>query len=129
MTAPAQAARRLWLRRLLVLTWVGALVATHLPAERLPEFHTSDKILHTVGYAVLAAVFWMTLLAHGSPFGRRVLIVGGVLALYGALDEITQPLVNRYAAVDDWCFDVIGVAIALTVAEAVLRTRRAYTKA
>ena len=36
---------------------------------------------------------------------------------YAALDEMTQPLVNRYAAFDDWLGDVVGAAGAVMVLE------------
>jgi VanZ family protein len=35
-----------------------------------------------------------------------------VYLVYGALDELTQPLTGREADVADWVFDAIGVGLA-----------------
>jgi hypothetical protein len=37
------------------------------------------------------------------------------LAALGALDEATQPLVNRFASVSDYACDLIGMAIPCAV--------------
>jgi VanZ family protein len=38
-----------------------------------------------------------------------------VIAIYGGLEEITQPIVGRVASVIDWLADVAGAAIGLLV--------------
>jgi hypothetical protein len=37
-----------------------------------------------------------------------------VLILYGAIEEMTQPLVNRVASIIDWGADALGVTLGLT---------------
>ena len=96
---------------LCITLWIGAAVATHLPKRNAPSLHTSDKILHVVGYAGLSAIFFLTMAAHGIPLKRRILFGCTILLLlYAPLDEITQPLVGRHASVWDWCADAVGVA-------------------
>jgi len=101
-----------------VLSWLGAFVATHVPLEQLPELGTSDKTLHLVGFGVLGAGFWLTMLAFGAARLRRVAVIIPALMTYGAIDEITQPLVHRYATLEDWLADVVGVIAAVVVLEA-----------
>ena len=101
-----------------VASWLGAFVATHIPLEQLPAFGASDKTLHLVGFFLLGAAFWLTMLAFGSARSHRVVVIVSVMTIYAALDEITQPLVNRYAARDDWLADIIGVIAAVVLLEA-----------
>ncbi len=101
-----------------LLSWLGAFGASHIPLEQLPEFGASDKTLHLVGFFLLGTGFWLTMLAFGSPMSRRVVVIVSAMTIYAALDEITQPLVNRYAAFDDWLADVVGVIAAVVVLEA-----------
>ena len=111
----------------LVIVWVGAFAATHTPAARLPELHTSDKLLHVLGYFLLGGVFHVTLAAYGIGGLWRSGVVLLTMAAYGALDELTQPLVNRCAALDDWLADLAGAAAAVLVLEALhaaLRLRK-----
>jgi VanZ family protein len=104
-----------------IATWIGAFAATHVPADELPSFQTTDKTLHLIGYAGLSTAFWLTLRAYGQARLRRALLVVLVLAGYGALDEATQPLVNRYASVVDWQFNCIGALLAAAFWETVAR--------
>jgi len=113
---------------LLTVAWVGAFVLTHIPKLKLPEeVHVGDKTLHAVGYAVLAALFLLTRAAYGSSPWRRAILVAVSLAAYGAFDEITQPLVNRTAAMGDWLADLggaIGAIVAVEILMAITQGRR-----
>lgn len=104
-----------------VILWVGAMILTHIPAGEVPELGVSDKLAHAAGYFVLAAVFWLTLRAYEfRPRGRAPLVAMVAMA-YATLDEATQPLFRRHAAVGDWLADVIGAVTALLVCELLAR--------
>ena len=109
------------LRRIIVtgciVLWLAALVATHVPAEQVPEVRFSDWTLHALGYLALGSAFWLTLWAHGAGRWKRVMWVLGAMIVYAALDEITQPLVNRVASLTDWVADAAGAVIALAACE------------
>ena len=106
---------------LLTVVWVGAFVATHIPKLHMPEdIHVSDKTLHAVGSVVRAAMLLLTCASRGRPRWTRVLLTLALLAAYGAVDEITQPLVNRTAAFADWLADIGGAAAATLLIELAL---------
>lgn len=113
--APPDRLRRRVLVAALLTAWLAAFAATHVPAPRVPHGLPSDKTLHLLTYAVLAGLLWLTLRAYGRPMRSRALATFAALALYGAFDEITQPLVNRSADVRDWLFDTLGVTLALAL--------------
>ena len=117
---------------LLALVWMGAFVLTHIPAGRMPRTHISDKTLHTVGYAALALALLGVLAARGVGRARQLLIAAVALPLYAAMDELTQPLVNRHASMTDWLADLLGVAVGMIVYRACVavldrRRRRQYS--
>lgn len=93
----------------LVLYWLVAFLGTHIPipAGVIPR-GGGDKVLHFVGYVILASLL-MGLRASRGPFGwRSVFRRWALLAVYGAFDEVTQRLVGRHADVADWCADMLG---------------------
>jgi VanZ family protein len=51
-------------------------------------------------------------------------LVIGICLLYGAIDELTQPLVGRFCSFDDWLADASG-AIAVVAAAMVIGAMRA----
>ena len=98
----------------LVLYWLVAFLGTHfpIPAGVIPR-GGGDKVLHFVGYVILASLL-MGLRASRGPFGwYSVLMRWMVLAMYGAFDEMTQRLVGRQADVADWCADLLGALCGL----------------
>ena len=101
----------------MILLWAGAFTLTHLPPAKVPDFHASDKTLHLVGFAGLATVFGVTMLAYGVPRRRRLLWLFAVMLLYAAFDELTQPLTGRTADFHDWLFDAAGTTIAAGLTE------------
>ncbi len=103
-----------------MVLWAGAMVATHLPPSQLPRLHVSDRVAHAAGFFVLTGAFWVTLWAYGVRAWPRPVALLLAAAAYAALDEITQPIVGRFAAVEDWTADVLGAAAAVLVCEAVL---------
>ena len=94
-------------------TLLVILVLTHLPQSavvRQLNITSFDKILHTLGYGI----FGYMLLCAIRLRSRIVsfLIVLGLIAVIGALDESTQPLVQRSASIADWLANCVGVCIA-----------------
>ncbi len=87
------------------------LTLTHLPHDALPEalqLNLLDKVEHVGAYGVLMVCFGLAL---KQPVRLPLLAVAAlVLAAIGALDEITQPLFNRYASFADYGADLVGVA-------------------
>jgi VanZ family protein len=93
--------------------WMALFAATHVPHVPPPVPPHSDKWLHIAAFAVLAALFAWTWSLR-APFGwRQGLAVLVILAVYGAVDEVTQPYTGRYASVADWIADVIGIVCGL----------------
>lgn len=98
------------------------LSATHAP--RVPLTLTGgdalplDKLLHFLAYAVLAF-----LVAAGTPgLFRRPLVwaplILGMVGLFGACDELTQPLFGRTADPLDWLANMAGAIAGLAMAVA-----------
>ena len=104
---------------LTVLYWLALFVATHLPAGRLPIVPVTDKTLHFVTYAILAAGMCLSLhLMHRSDAVLPVLIIG---LAYGAIDEWLQIPVGRTCEIADWYADAAGVAAGVIVMSLILR--------
>jgi VanZ family protein len=104
-----------------ILTWVAAFVATHVPAESVPQTGLTESSSHLLGFLGLTGVFWGALAAYGTAAGRRMGVAIVVMAVYAAVDEITQGLVRRSPAVSDWLMDIIGTLCAVAALEAVAR--------
>ena len=108
--------------------WVMAFVATHIPAPALPlDMPAGDKTLHLIGYFVLTVMFVVMLKCYGVAMWRRVVGALVVMAVYGAFDEITQPLFNRGASWGDWLADSVGTVTAVLACEAVFRAKALKT--
>jgi VanZ family protein len=88
---------------------VMLVTVTHLPPSKLPATGVSDKLEHILGYGLLAVLVSATVRAYL----RRVpfLAIAVALAAFGAVDEVTQPLVGRTADVWDWVADVGGIVL------------------
>jgi VanZ family protein len=106
---------RRWLAASL-LALVVVLTATHIPQASMPKFLQQtmmDKAEHFLAYGAIAALF---LLSLPNPVRFTVPATGLlILAAIGILDEITQPLVYRYASVGDYAADVIGILLACPI--------------
>lgn len=93
---------------LAILYLALVLTLTHLPrVGPLPDIPGKDKTIHFIAYLLAAVlVLWGFLrrpdLTHAACF-----ILG--LLLLGAVDEITQPLVNRTCDLRDWLADAAGI--------------------
>jgi VanZ family protein len=113
---------------LLAAYWVALLVATHVPPVPPPiVLRHGDKWLHFTAFALLAALFAWTWSLRGSFGWRQALAALAILALYGAIDEITQPYFGRYGHVADWYADLLGSVtglVAFLLAGRLVRQRR-----
>ena len=88
-------------------------VGTHLPESavtRQLNVTSFDKILHVGAYGLLGYMLLRAVSVRSKLVS--LLIVLGLIAVIGALDEFTQPIVHRTASVADWLADCGGVCIA-----------------
>jgi VanZ family protein len=95
----------------LAVYWVAMFAATHVP--RIPaalQMPGSDKWQHLAAYAGLSFLLsaWKSL-DQPLSWGRALRILG-IVAGYGAFDELSQIPVGRDAELLDWFADVIGGA-------------------
>lgn len=109
-----------WLRRwsgVILLVYLTALITgTHLPhPEDLIPVETNDKWLHFSAYFGLAFLMATRLWSLRPVTWTGLLAIGGLAALTGAVDEVTQllPGINRQCEFLDWLADVVGVACGL----------------
>lgn len=117
--------------RLTLAAWLGFLglvaLLTHVPlphggASRIPHL---DKIAHFGLYFVLALLGALRLATYERILPTRKLVLWGVFyALYGVIDELTQPWTGRNADIDDWLADASGIAAATWFAIIWLRRTR-----
>ena len=93
------------------------LTATHLPPDSPlipPEVFGIDKVYHFTAYAILAgllAAAWQ--FSSGILTSRHLRWVWCAIAIFGALDELTQIPVGRDCSIWDWLADVVGAACGL----------------
>ena len=87
------------------------------PDDDLPSFlfeEVSDKVLHAVEYAGLAALCYRAFRwAAGPSVARQAVVLAIVTAsAYGMTDEVHQAFVPfRESGWEDWLADTIGAAI------------------
>ncbi len=96
--------------------WLALFVATHVPIQvpLTTEVDNVDKIYHFTAYAILAILLATTWQASsGILTARHLLWVWIAIVSYAALDEWTQPLVNRECSLGDWVADAAGAATGL----------------
>src|SRR4051794_18114634 len=103
-----------------ILLWgfvLALLAATHLPPSStlLPsEVQNLDKVFHFTAYSILAgllATAWQ--LSSGILTARHLRWVWCGVAIFGALDELTQIAFDRDCSIWDWSADVAGAACGL----------------
>lgn len=96
------------------LYWVALAMATHWPQVQPPlSFRPSDKIQHLVAFGLLAVLIAFAWSRFAPLSARKLLAVLAIVAAYGVLDELTQPLTGRHRDPLDWVADVLGAALAL----------------
>ena len=111
---------RRWIVACLIVLWIAAAIASHIPQEHLPPLPTNGKILHVLGFLGLATLLQLALGSYGMSSLRRNLWVLVVFSVYAALDEGTQPYFHRHGCVSDWLLDTASAALSLAVWEAML---------
>lgn len=104
-------------RLLLAGYWLTLIVATHWPPTFGPlPGQQSDKLAHLAVYASLA---WLLAMAWqhsaGRLNGRHLRFAWLAVASFAAVDEFTQPFVNRVASENDWLADAAGAAAGLWI--------------
>jgi VanZ family protein len=83
-------------------------ILTHLPPSRVPKLRMSDKIEHLMAFMLLGGLLYLCL----RPRVRQTLLIVAIVgAAYGAIDELTQPLVGRSCELLDWASDVSGIVL------------------
>ena len=101
---------------LLVGYWIGMFAGTHVPKIPQPlDTSIPDKTLHYAAFAglgFLLAAYRACTIRLG---WRDLAVLFGILALYGAMDEITQIPVGRTADVRDWFADLTGATTGLLI--------------
>ncbi len=94
---------------------IALLTGTHLPPTTpfLPS-GDFDKLYHFTAYAILAGLLATTWqFAGGNLTFRHLWWAWVAVAVFGALDEITQIPVHRDCSFWDWTADAIGAAVGL----------------
>jgi len=109
---------RRWRIALLSVGWVVAFGMTHTPGgdiDLVPSF-LSDKAMHAIGYCILGGLsIWVLAASRPRLMGTPILTAYAGLLAYGAIDEWTQPLVNRSCELSDWIADACGAAVGVLV--------------
>ena len=103
----------------------GVLILTHIPQQYMPkprEGSYLDKIEHILAYGAVTLLFLLSLRWPSRPVVLLVILLG--LAAVGAVDELTQPWVNRIASVEDFAADLAGIVVVTVVFLLVKRRRR-----
>ena len=104
---------RAWAILSLALYWILLFVGTHLPPKHVQGTQVSDKLLHVLAYAGLA---FLTALSFVNLTTRSVLqwlTICSLLAIYAAIDELSQMYVGRSAEWADWIADFTGIVVGL----------------
>ena len=99
-------------------------VATHLP--RVPTFVRipgEDKWLHFVAYGCQATLAMSALYFTNLLGLKNVVYLTIILAIFGAIDELTQPIFSRQAELLDWIADCVGVLFGVCSAYLVVHIR------
>jgi VanZ family protein len=102
-----------WLMKIITSLYLALLLTlTHLPKlGPLPEVPGKDKTLHFVAYFIAALFCHVAFASQARPLRKLFLIVASLMTM-GALDEITQPYVNRTCDICDWFADISGIGVA-----------------
>lgn len=102
-----------WLTIAILFTAIVVLF-THIPQEIMPErlqISGLDKIEHFVAYGAITLLFVLSLRDRFSLLSAAALFFA--ISALGAVDELTQPFVNRTASPFDWLADIIGISVVL----------------
>ena len=107
-----------------VLYSILLVVATHLP--RVPTFVRgpgADKWLHFAAYGCQTALAMSVFHFTNRLVLKNVIVLIILLATFGAIDELTQPLFSRQAELLDWVADCVGIVFGVCLAWLVVYIR------
>lgn len=99
-----------WLIIAVIFTAVVVLLS-HIPEEAMPfqlQVTGLDKLAHALAYGAITLLFILSLRTSPTMLSASLLFVA-ILAV-GAIDELTQPLVNRTASLADCLANLVGVS-------------------
>jgi len=103
----------LWV--VLGLYWPSLFICTHIPRPPHLQIYGHDVTLHLLAYFILTLLVW--LVRYGSerpvPWQTKPYWTIVLLAIYGAVDELSQMLVGRHGDFYDWLSDMAGVLLGL----------------
>jgi len=105
------------------------LIATHAPARdvqfivRAADYGLldPDKLLHMAAYGVLGLLAALAYGGRWQTMSSAAVTLFVLIAAWGAVDEMTQPLFGRLADASDWVYDLIGGGIGLAAGFAASR--------
>jgi hypothetical protein len=101
------------LTAVLVGYWLALFAATHLPIPASMGPPGSDKWHHFAAYAGLSILLAARLACNRSFTWKLASAMLGVVALFGAIDELSQIPAGRDAEIGDLLADVFGAVIGL----------------
>ena len=108
------------MKRIFFLALIGWFVLTHLPADKFPEEPIiSDKLVHWTGYFILCS------LACAAFHQQTATIIKAMvfLCFFAAFDEWSQQFVMRHPSFNDFAFDFLGIASAVTIFFVLIRRK------
>lgn len=103
----------------LVVYWFILFISTSLPLKSVPSIGLSDKLMHTVAYAGLAVLLYLTLKFQNKYelFKKAPVVFTFVIGMiYAVVDELHQLLIpGRKCDIIDIIADSIGIIFGLLV--------------
>lgn len=112
-------------RRVVLVGYVLVLVgATHWPSE-MRGIHVNyfDKLVHFSAFSLLGwLTAWALELEKRGTYATAVVLLFAI-ALFAAVDELTQPYVGRQCDPLDWVADLTGALAGIVVFTAFARNR------
>jgi hypothetical protein len=97
--------------------WLALVIGTHVThtPRVILALATSDKWLHLSAYAGLAFLIGLNGSLRRTWTRRQWIAVPVLLAVFGAVDEMTQIPVGRECDILDWAADVVGSVAGVTL--------------
>lgn len=101
---------------LLVIYWIILFFLAHRPIPQwLYDAHVSDKSIHFIAYLLLVFLLWFAIRPDAKVNWCKGVVwwVVFVMALYSAVDEVTQGYVGRQCDFADFLANIAGVLAGL----------------
>lgn len=96
--------------------FIAAFVTTHMPAPKHAPPLINDKLLHFSGFLLLSLLSVWRMAEPGVPIRRATIVIYlAGLAIYGIVDETTQPFMGRDCEFFDWVADCGGAIAGLAL--------------